>query len=135
MVLSYNYLRKRQEKKGHEKGEKARPCVIILATETSTGETVVTVVPVTSSLPKTNRATVAIPPKVKQHFGLDMAPAWAIVDEVNRFTWPGPDLRQIHGQPGHFHYGFIPPRLFTKIKAVLLDRYRANQLRGVDRTS
>ncbi len=139
LVLSYSYLWKRQEKKGREEGEKARPCVIILATkisvsETSTDETVVTVVPVTSQPPEDSRAAVAIPPKVKQHLGLDSAPAWVIADEINRFIWPGPDLRPIPGQAGRFDYGFVPPRLYAAIKAALLNLHRARRLRAVDRT-
>ena len=134
LVLSYSYLWKRQQKKGGEEGEKERPCVIVLSIENSAGETVVTVVPVTSRPPK-GQAAIAIPPKVKQHLGLDTTPSWVVVAEVNRFIWPGPDLRQIPGQPGRFDYGFVPPKLYTAIKAALLDIHRDRRLKGVDRTS
>jgi len=134
LVLSYSYLWKRQQKRGSEEGEKERPCVIILSIENSAGETVVTVVPVTSRPPTDNRTALAIPPKIKQHLGLDTAPSWVVVNEVNRFIWPGPDLRQIPDQPGRFDYGFVPPRLYTAIKAALLDLHRGRRLRGVDRT-
>ena len=134
LVLAYSYLWKRQHAAGGEEGEKDRPCVIVLASTSSDGETVVTVVPVTSRPPGANRAAIEIPPKVMRHLRLGTAPSWIIVDEVNRFVWPGPDLRQIPGHPGRFDYGFIPPKLYAAIKAALLAVHASRRLTGVDRT-
>jgi hypothetical protein len=34
---------------------------------------------------------------------------------MNRFVWPGPDLRPIPGSRQTFVYGMLPPRLFARI--------------------
>ena len=134
LVLSYGYLWKWQDEMGDDTGEKNRPCVIVLSTENIDGDTVVMVVPVTSRQPRPDRGSVEIPAKVQAHLGLDGERCWVIVDEVNKFIWPGPDLSQIPGQPGKFHYGFIPPKLYKKITAGCINTAKAHQLRSVTRT-
>ncbi len=131
LVLSYGYLWKWQD----EMGEKSRPCVIVLSTENSDGDTVVVVVPVTSRQPRPDRGAVEIPAKVQAHLGLDGEQCWVIIDEMNKFIWPGPDLSQIPGQPGKFHYGFIPPKLYAKVIAGCKSMADARQMRSVTRTA
>ena len=134
LVLSYGYLWKWQDDMGGDTGEKNRPCVIVLAVENDDGDTVVMVVPVTSQQPRPDRASVEIPAKVQAHLGLDGKRCWVVIDEVNKFIWPGPDLAQIPGQPGKFHYGFIPPKLYKKIIAGCTNIAKAHRLRSVTRT-
>ncbi|MBY0355553.1 MAG: hypothetical protein K2Q12_07460 [Rickettsiales bacterium] len=62
-----------------------------------------------------------IPPRVKQHLGLDDDRSWAILGEVNQFVWPGYDLRPIPHKQGEMTYGFLPPRLFDQIRSGILD--------------
>ena len=38
-----------------------------------------------------------------------------MLDEGNRFTWPGFDLRLVPRANGRYDYGFLPPRLFAAI--------------------
>lgn len=135
LVLSYGYLWKWQDEKGDDVGEKHRPCVIVLSTENKDGDTVVLVVPVTSQQPRPERPSVEIPAKVQAHLGLDGERCWVITDEVNKFTWPGPDLSQIPARPGAFHYGFIPPKLYAKIRDDCKDIAKARQLKSVTRTA
>ena len=45
----------------------------------------------------------------------------------------GRHLQPIPGQPGTFAYGFIPPRLFTRIKGAFLDLARQGHSAGVRR--
>src|SRR5665213_4149030 len=41
----------------------------------------------------------------------------AAVSEVNRFIWPGPDLRAVsRDEPERFEYGLLPPSLFRQIR-------------------
>lgn len=134
LVLSYGYLWKWQDEMGGDTGAKNRPCVIVLAAETNDGDTVVMVVPVTSQQPRPDRASVEIPAKVQAHLGLDGERCWIIVDEVNKFIWPGPDLAQIPDRPGTFHYGFIPPKLYKNIIEGCQSAAKARQLRSVTRT-
>ena len=135
LVLSYGYLWKWQEELGSDTDEKPRPCVIVLAVESSDGDTVVMVVPVTSQQPRPDRAFVEIPAKVQAHLGLVGERCWIVIDEVNKFVWPGPDLAQIPGQPGKFHYGFIPPKLYKQIITGCTIIAKAHQLRSVTRTA
>ena len=116
---------------GDDTGEKNRPCVIVLSTENNDGDTVVMVVPVTSRQPRPDRGSVEIPAKVQAHLGLDGERCWVIIDEVNKFIWPGPDLTQIPGQPGKFHYWFIPPKLYNKIIVGCTTKAKALQFRSV----
>ena len=135
LVLSYGYLWKWQDERGDDTGEKDRPCVIVLSTQNNDGDTVVLVVPVTSMRPRPDRRSVEIPAKVQAHLGLEGEQCWVITDEVNKFTWPGPDLSQIPGQPGKFHYGFIPPKLYVKIIDDCKNIAKARQLKSVTRTA
>ena len=134
LVLSYGYLWKWQDEMGNNTGETNRPCVIVLATKNNDGDTVVFVVPVTSRQPRPGRGSVEIPGKVQAHLGLKAGQCWVVIDEVNKFIWPGPDLAQIHGQPGTFHYGFIPPKLYKIIITGCTGMAKAHQLGTVTRT-
>ncbi len=134
LVLSYDYLWKWQDEAGGDTGDKSRPCVIVLAAENNDGDTIVTVVPVTSQQPRSGRGSVEIPAQVQAHLGLHGKQSWVVIDEVNKFVWPGPDLAQIPGRPGSFHYGFIPPKLYKNIIAGCTDIAKAHRLKSVTRT-
>jgi hypothetical protein len=48
------------------------------------------------------------------------------ISEVNRFVWPGPDLRAVATRSASaFVYGVLPPRLFKRITAQLIASWRA----------
>jgi hypothetical protein len=95
--------------------------VIVVATErVSDGATVVTVSPVTHRPPDDPMAAVEIPRAVKEWLGLDIERSWVIVNEGNKFVWPGFDLRKV-SQTGRFDYGLLPPRFFNEV----LDGFRA----------
>ena len=32
-----------------------------------------------------------VPRKLKRHLGLDEEPYWICTDQINEFTWPGPE--------------------------------------------
>jgi hypothetical protein len=120
LVISYSYLWHHERRAGLEEGRKDRPCVVILAAEHSEYGTVVTVVPITHVPPPRPDFAVEVPAAVKQHLGLDAGRSWVILDEGNRFVWPGYDLRPIPGKRSRYDYGFLPPRLF----AVVVERFR-----------
>lgn len=120
LVISYTYLWYNEHHQGFEEGRKIRPC-IILAVEDESGSTFVTVAPITHSEPKDEGKGVPLPPRVKQHLGLDDLPSWVIVSEANRFIWPGYDLRPIPPNSVRCDYGFVPPKLFVAIKTAVLD--------------
>jgi hypothetical protein len=79
--------------------------------------------------------SVEIPTTVKRRLGLDDARAWVIVNEMNRFLWPGPDLRPVPPtDAGRFEYGPLPPGLFRTIRERFLAAARAQRSRIVPRT-
>jgi hypothetical protein len=133
LVISYSYLWHSEYKRDQEEGLKDRPCAIILVAEDAPEETVVTVVPITHSSPGDD--AVEIPLTVKRRLGLDEERSWIVVTEVNRFVWPGADLRPVpRGDHERFDYGFLPPSLFRQIRDRLLAAAAAQRLRVVPRS-
>ncbi|HEX7760303.1 MAG TPA: type II toxin-antitoxin system PemK/MazF family toxin [Caulobacteraceae bacterium] len=117
LVISYAYLWRDEARAGQDEGGKARPCVVILAVEGDVGRRVVTVAPVTHSPPRAAADAVELPPATKARLGLDDARSWIVSTEVNRFVWPGPDLRPIsRSRPRDFAFGFIPGAILQRLR-------------------
>lgn len=132
-VIHLSYLWADEQAQGREEGTKDRPCVIVITTRQVEGATLVTVVPVTSS-PQSDNA-LEIPPEIKARLGLDPGKlSWVVCSEVNRFEWPGPDLRPIPHKGG-WDYGRIPDHLLLQIQRMLRARAGRRPLRVVSRTS
>jgi len=71
---------------------------------------------------------------VKRRLGLDAAASWIITRELNRFVWPGYDLRPVsRDQPDVFSWGFLPVELLEAVKRAVTAHQRAKRLRAVDR--
>ena len=88
--------------------------------------------PISHLVPGAKDAAVEIPPRVRSSLGLDELPQWAFVDEVNQFAWPGFDLRPV-GEGLGPAYGFLPPRLFDRLREAMLGAFDARRLRSVNR--
>lgn len=117
LVICYSYLWCSEYEQGKEEGVKDRPCAIILATQDEEGDTVVMVAPITHTSPSEPEHAIEIPLPTKRRLGLDSERSWIVLTEINRFVWPGPDLRPISkDHPDIFEYGVLPPSLFEKIK-------------------
>ena len=124
-MIGYSFLWLPEHKKGQVEGTKDRPCVIVLATQNAGDETIVTVAPLTHSPPDATAAAVEIPANTKERLGLDTQHSWVIIDEVNRFVWPGPDLRPVsRDKNDRFDYGMLPPALFRQITERLVAHAR-----------
>lgn len=135
LVIRYAYLWHDEHIQGREEGRKDRPCAVILSTVREQGETVVTVAPITHTPPRSSVEAVEIPRVTKQRLGLDADQSWVVVSEINRFSWPGPDIRLIDPRkPGEYAYGYLPPRLFTTIKHSLVTLAKALKLKTVHRS-
>jgi len=135
LVIRYAYLWHSEYEQGQEDGDKDRPCAIILTTLDEADETVVTVLPVTRTPPQCPDDAVEIPVAVKRRLGLDDSRSWVVVTELNRFVWPGPDLRPVPPtDAGRFDYGLLPPGLFRTIRERFLACARAQGVRPVPRT-
>jgi hypothetical protein len=109
LVIGYSYLWESEYRAGREEGTKDRPCAVVIASRTEDGDIVVTVAPVTHSPPARPSDGLELPADVKRVLGLDTERSWLICSELNRFVWPGPDLRPISRRtPGAFVYGMLP---------------------------
>jgi len=134
LVINYFYLWKYEQQKGQEGGVKQRPCVILSAQEQESGLRVI-VSPVTTTKPDTG-AAIEIPAKVAHYLGLkEDVPSYIVCSEVNLFIWPGVDISSIQGDKGKFSFGYLPPKLFDKVKEQILRSNKDKTLKVVARKS
>jgi hypothetical protein len=134
LVICYSYLWRREHRAGTDEGQKNRPCVIMLAEEKE-GQAApkVMVVPITHSHPAKDDVAIELPVAVRQYLGLDEERSWVILDEVNLFTWPGFDLQPMPGGEDRPDFGFLPPKLFSRLRAGLLAAFDARTVKPVSR--
>ena len=100
------YLWWHEARSGREEGFKDRPCVIIHTRQNEYRETEVYISPITHTPPKDLERALQIPAATKARLGLDAEPSWIITTEINRFIWPGPDIRPVPS--GGSAYGLLP---------------------------
>ena len=118
MVLHYSFLWKHEAERGQSEGAKDRPVVVIVLL--ADGEEVV-VAPITTQPPEPGAPAIEVPPRVRAHLSLDAARSWISIATLNRFVWPGPDLRAVPGSnPSTALYGFIPQKLLDAVKTKTL---------------
>lgn len=135
LVIRYSYLWAREHARGQEEGVKDRPCAIILVTTLDEDEEVVTVLPITHSPPQDPALAIEIPQATKLRLGLDAERSWVVLTEVNRFVWPGPDLRpRVPGDPDSVVYGVLPYGFFEILRLRFVDLVRRRQAARVQRT-
>jgi hypothetical protein len=128
MVVRYAYLWRHERERRHESGVKDRPCAIVTAVRKAANEVYVTVVPITHRQPDDPSLAVRLPARVRRHLGLDQVVSWIVVSEVNRFRWPGPDIRPIAAGQGRFSFGTLPVDIFDEVRRKLLDLYERRRL-------
>lgn len=135
LVIRYGYLWHTEFLQGREEGAKDRPAAIVAAISTDLdGEPRVLVLPITHSPPIDPEFAIEIPAAVKDRLGLDADRSWIILSAANEFVWPGPDLRPAPGGGvARFAYGFLPPRLFDRVKAEFVTAVRARRVHRVPR--
>jgi len=120
MVVRYSFLWSSEARAGQTEGRKDRPCVVVTAIKVAVnGRLRVRVLPITHA-PTEQGRSIAIPPKVKRHLGLDADASWIVLDEANEFFWPGVDLRPVsRSKPGVWTFGVLPTEVFDEIRAKL----------------
>lgn len=96
-------------------------------------DTLVLVAPVTHSRPESAADGIEIPGNVKKQLGLDGERSWIILTELNRFIWPGPDVRPAPGSESPF-YDALPDWLFERVRQGMLGRAEAGRLKVTKRT-
>ena len=70
---------------------------------------------------------------MKKQLGLDRERSWIILTELNRFIWPGPDIRPLPGDDDPF-YDALPDWLFVRVRDGIVARAQAGQLKVTKRT-
>lgn len=114
MVLHYSFLWKHEAERGQDEGAKDRPVVVLVLL--AQGEEVV-VAPITTLPPDEGAPAIEVPARVRAHLGLDADQSWISLATLNRFVWPGPDLRPVPGSnPSDALYGIIPQKLLDAAK-------------------
>lgn len=134
LVIRYSFLWSHEHADGATEGAKDRPGAVVVATgRDPTGDIQTIVAPITHRQPDDPAASVEIPAATCRGLGLDAGRHWLRLDELNRFAWPGYDLRPIPGRPGRYDYGMLPPSLFQQLRDGILARQKAGVGRIVSR--
>ncbi len=134
LVVSYSYLWHSEYAQGREEGVKDRPCVIVISVQGMGGKYLVTVAPVTHSAPGQPDNAIEFPAETKRRLGLDAGRSWVVVNEVNDFVWPGPDIRPLPDETARFAYGFLPPGLYRRIRDRMKVLGATGRIQSVPRT-
>lgn len=132
MVIRYDYVWAHDEAAGRSQG-KDRPACLVAASDGFARPRYVVLLPITHSPPSMNTIGIEIPARVKAFLGLDDQPSWIIVSEHNIDEWPNGGLTPVPGGGGEFSYGFIPPGLFSIVRARFLELARAGKSAGIKR--
>jgi hypothetical protein len=74
---------------------------------------------------------IEIPPATKRRLGLDAEGSWLITTELNRFIWPGPDIRALPS--GEYSHGYLPGRLLQAALDQVRAHSRKNRLQSLTR--
>jgi hypothetical protein len=123
LVIRYSFLWSHEVRKGATEGRKDRPAAIVVATRKGQdGDVHVIVAPITHEPPEDPAASIEIPIDTVKALGLDGDRQWIRLDELNRFTWPGFDLRPVPGGAGAYDYGLMPEDLYARMKVGILER-------------
>jgi hypothetical protein len=134
LVIRYSFLWSHEKAGGAVEGSKDRPCAIVVAVRTTeTGEIDTIVAPITHAAPDDPDASIEIPAATCKRLGLDSGRHWLRLDELNRFAWPGFDLRPIPGKPHEFTYGMLPPALFEQLRNGILKLQKQRKGRVISR--
>ena len=96
------------------------------------GEIRTIVAPVTHSPPRDAAGSMELPAGVCRSLGLDGGRHWVRLDELNRFTWPGYDLRPIPGRGG-YAYGMLPSPVFEEMRRRIVELARKGRGRTQSR--
>lgn len=134
LVIRYSFLWSHEKSGGAAEGSKDRPCAIVVAARTAeNGEIDTIVAPITHALPDDPAASIEIPAATCKRLGLDSGRHWLRLDELNRFAWPGFDLRPVPGNPDRFEYGMLPPALFEQLRTGILKLQKERRGRVISR--
>jgi hypothetical protein len=122
LVIRYSFLWSTEARKGLGESRKDRPAAIVVTTKREDGDLMVIVAPITHVEPSDLEASLEIPHGERQ---------WLRLDELNRFAWPGFDLRPVPGTQS-CAYGMLPEELYNALRRGILDRQRSRNSRSTE---
>lgn len=126
LVIRHAYLGWNEARAGREAGLKDRPCVIVHMRQNEYHEAEVYISPITHAPPENPERAMEVPRATKKRLGLDAEPSWIITTEINRFIWPGPDIRAVPG--GGDAYGLLPAAMTRDLIQQIRDSARDRAL-------
>jgi len=109
-VIRYVYLWRWEKEGGLEDGRKIRPCLVVATYETRGFLRVITAPFTTRDYTPEN--SILLPMPVIERLGLDHR-ARIIWNDLNEFTWVGPDVRT--GADGSPLIGYLPEKLWRQV--------------------
>jgi hypothetical protein len=107
--------------------------VVVARIEEAAGPLIL-VAPVTHKAPDKSMDAIEIPTNVKKQLGLDKDRSWIVVTELNRFIWPGPDIRPVP-ETGAPLYDAVPDWLFERVRSGVLQHSGDGRLKVTKRTT
>lgn len=114
LVVRFEYIWQSQDQAS--KGDKRRPCIIILAVAaTDDTPAKAMVCPITHSAPRGGDIGLVIADGDKLLMGLDIDDQWVIVSEANLFPWNDAGLVQLANSS--WTYGITPRGLLESVRA------------------
>ena len=131
LVIRHAYLWWDEARAGREEGVKDRPCVIVHTRANEHREIEVYIAPVTHTPPVRPERALEVPAATRTRLSLDHERSWIITTEVNRFIWPGPDLRPVPG--GRDCYGLLPAKMAVELVGQIKNNAQDSTLRIVGR--
>jgi mRNA-degrading endonuclease toxin of MazEF toxin-antitoxin module len=131
LVIRHAYLWWNEARAGREEGRKDRPCVIIHLRRNEHQELETFICPITHTPPEHPEKAMSIPAATKVRLGLDDDQSWIITTEINRFIWPGPDIRAAPGVRSA--YGLLPEAMTRDLIARVRAHAQDNSLVVVSR--
>lgn len=123
LVIRYAFLWSHEAACGADEASKDRPRAIVVAAKREEDGDIRTIVArITHEPPADPEASIEIPPAICRKLGLDGDGHWLRLDELNRFSWPGFDLRPMSGRQTGYDYGMLPRDLFERLRVSILER-------------
>jgi hypothetical protein len=131
LLIRHAYLWWNEARKGREEGAKDRPCVIVHLRKNEHPETETFIARSPHTPPAAPEKAIEIPVGTKRRLGLDQELSWVITTEVNRFVWPGPDIRMVPG--GGLAYGHLPAAMTEDVIRQIKNNIRERSLLVIGR--
>lgn len=115
LIIRYEYLWISEKLEGQNRGEKHRPCVIILVPPASEQPVRAMVCALTHSEPRDDDVGIAVPDEAKAQMGLSDRPQWVIASEANLVDWDDPGIVEL--KSGGWTYGVMVRPLIEAVRA------------------